>query len=70
MELVLSAFDHADIYGDYTTELDIGTVLKMNSALRSDIMLITKCGIKKICANKPEHKVTSYDSSATHIEAS
>ena len=68
--LGLNAFDHADIYGDYTTESVFGKVLKTNSSLRSDILLITKCGIKKVCSNRPGHKVPSYDSSAPHIEAS
>lgn len=67
LELGLTAFDHADIYGDYTTEAEFGDVLKRNSSLRSQIQLITKCGIRMLAANRPNHRIKSYDSSAAHI---
>ena len=60
-------FDHADIYGDYTTESDFGKVLQGNSTLRSKLKLITKCGIKLISKNRPNHQIKSYDSSGEHI---
>ncbi len=67
LEQGVDSFDHADIYGDYTTEADFGKVLKEDPALRDQIKLITKCGIRRVCDNRPEHKVKSYDSSADHI---
>ena len=70
IDLGLNAFDHADIYGDYTTESDFGKVLKNNSSLRANVKLITKCGINKVCDIRPEYKVPSYDCSAGHIKAS
>lgn len=39
-------FDHADIYGDYTTESEFGIALKNASVKRDDIQLISKCGIQ------------------------
>ncbi len=69
-ELGLTDFDHADIYGDYTTERDFGEMLKGKSSLRDKLVLITKCGIKMVSSNRPEHKVPSYDSSAGHIRLS
>lgn len=67
IDLGFNVFDHADIYGDYSTEYDFGKVLKSKSSLRSNIHLITKCGIRKVCANKPDYNINSYDSSYTHI---
>ena len=63
----ISSFDHADIYGDYTTEEEFGAVLKKTPALRNKIQLITKCGIQKISEQRPQHQIKSYNTSAKHI---
>jgi predicted oxidoreductase len=42
LELGLNRFDHADIYGDYTTEFEFGAALKQSNVAREDIELITK----------------------------
>lgn len=67
IQIGLTRFDHADIYGHYTTEVDFGKALQSNGSLRNQIQLITKCGIKMITPNRPTHAIKSYDSSATHI---
>ena len=67
LDLGFYAFDHADIYGDYSTENDFGKVLKNNSSLRSKVHLLTKCGIRLACDNRPEYLINSYDSHANHI---
>lgn len=41
-----NTFDHADIYGDYTTETEFGQALNESSIDRESIHLITKCGIQ------------------------
>lgn len=61
------AFDHADIYGDYTTEEEFGAVLKENPSLRQHLKLITKCGIQMVSPNRPEHTIKSYNTSRDHI---
>lgn len=66
----LTSFDHADIYGDYTTEAQFGKLLKKHPNLRSQMQLITKCGIRRVCTNRSEHRVKSYDASAKHIRTS
>lgn len=43
-----SAFDHADIYGDYTTEAGFGKGFLESGIQREDIQLISKCGIQLI----------------------
>jgi predicted oxidoreductase len=67
LEIGLDIFDHADIYGHYTTEADFGHALKGNTSLRSKIKIITKCGINMLTPNRPHHAIKSYDTSAAHI---
>jgi predicted oxidoreductase len=70
LEIGLDIFDHADIYGHYTTEADFGHALKGNTSLRSIIKIITKCGINMLTPHRPHHAIKSYDTSATHITKS
>ena len=70
LSIGLDIFDHADIYGHYTTEADFGQALKGKTSLRQQIKLITKCGINMITPNRPHHAIKSYDTSAAHIKKS
>ena len=70
LQLGVTTFDHADIYGDYTTEEEFGKVLKHEPSLRQQMQLITKCGIRMLSAHRPQHKIKSYDTSFTHITQS
>ena len=70
LESGISSFDHADIYGDYSTEADFGEVLKQNSSLRGQVQLITKCGIQLQTNPRQEHFIKSYNTSRDHIIAS
>jgi predicted oxidoreductase len=67
LSLGVTSFDHADIYGHYTTEEEFGAAVKEIPALRSQMQLITKCGIKMVTPNRPNHKIKSYDTSRQHI---
>jgi len=66
----ITTFDHADLYADYTIEADFGKALKQDSSLRDKIEIITKCDIRLISPNRPEHKIKSYDTSKKHITKS
>lgn len=46
IDLGVTTFDHADIYGDYTTEADFGKAFKQSGISRDKIQLISKCGIQ------------------------
>lgn len=70
VELGVTTFDHADIYGHYTTEAEFGAALKRKPALREKIQIVTKCGIKLVTPNRPQYKIKSYDTSAVHITQS
>ncbi len=63
----INSFDHADIYGDYTTEKEFGDALKNKASLRTKINLTTKCGIKMLSGNRPTHTIKSYDTSSSYI---
>ena len=67
LDLGVKDFDHADIYGCYTTESEFGAILKRRKDLKNKIQITTKCGIKLICEERPDHKIKSYNSSAAHI---
>lgn len=67
MEMGVSTFDHADIYGDYGCEEAFGKALKLKPELRKKMQLISKCGIKLISEKHPERKIGYYDTSYAHI---
>lgn len=67
LEQGVTTFDHADIYGDYMCESIFGQALKEEPSLRDQMELITKCGIKLISPNRPDHQVKHYDTSTEHI---
>jgi predicted oxidoreductase len=70
LDLGLTSFDHADIYGDYRIEELFGQALAAAPGLRARMQLVTKCGIKLISPQRPEHAIKSYDSSRSHVLAS
>lgn len=70
LSLGMTTFDHADIYGDYSTEADFGKVLKQAPQLREQLQIITKCGICRVCENRPQYRIKSYDLGKVHIMAS
>ena len=66
----ITTFDHADIYGHYTTEALFGEAVKGNPSLRKRMQLVSKCGIKLVTPNRPNYRIKSYDTSKSHIIAS
>ncbi|MGB3259900.1 aldo/keto reductase [Paenisporosarcina sp.] len=66
----ITTFDHADIYGNYTCEKMFGDALALKPELREQMELVTKCGIKLVSDNRPDHRVKSYDTSKEYILAS
>ena len=54
----LTSFDHADIYGDYTTEAAFGAGFKASGITRESVQFISKCGIA--LKNKSRGTQTNY----------
>jgi predicted oxidoreductase len=70
LELGVSSFDHADIYGGYGVEGLFGEALALKPALRERMQIISKCGIKLLNPARPAHTIQHYDTTAAHIVAS
>ncbi|MFC4763803.1 aldo/keto reductase [Dyella koreensis] len=68
LELGITSFDHADIYGDYRAEALFGEALKAMPALRERMQLVTKCGIRLRSAQR-NYQVNYYDTSAAYVRA-
>ena len=62
----LFTFDHADIYGNYTTEKLFGDAFSEMKIDREEVQFITKCGIEMPCENR-NYKIKSYNYSKDYI---
>jgi len=69
LESGISTFDHADIYGGYTTENDFGKAFSESKINRNDIQLISKCGIQMISENR-NNTIKHYSYSKDYIISS
>ena len=70
VELGVTSFDHADIYGGHTVEGLFGEALRRAPELRQRIQLVSKCGIVLRSPWREQLRVKHYDSSPAHIRAS
>jgi predicted oxidoreductase len=70
LALGVTSFDHADIYGGYSVEGLFGEALRARPALRDQMQLVSKCGIKLLSPMRPQHAIQHYDTTAAHIVAS
>ena len=69
LESGISTFDHADIYGGYTTEKDFGKAFSESKISRNAIQLISKCGIQMMSENR-SNTIKHYSYSKDYIIAS
>lgn len=66
LENKITTFDHADIYGAYTTEADFGKAFASSKIARDKIQLISKCGIQMVAENR-KNTVKHYEYSKDYI---
>jgi predicted oxidoreductase len=69
LDLGITTFDHAYLYGHYSAEGLFGEALAASSGLRERMQIVTKYGICMRSPARPAHRVAHYDTSASHIEA-
>ena len=69
LELGIHTFDHADIYGHYSTEALFGDALRHRPDLRERMVLVSKCGIHLVHERRPQLRLKSYDTSHAHLIA-
>ena len=62
----ITSFDHADIYGDYTTEAEFGRAFVQSGVDRESIRLISKCGIQYV-GNTRDNSIKHYQYDADYI---
>lgn len=62
----ITTFDHADIYGDYTNEMQFGKAFAESSIVREAIQLISKCGIQ-FDAKERSNRAKHYDYGKDYI---
>jgi predicted oxidoreductase len=65
IECGLTTFDHADIYGGYTTEADFGAAFGESGIKRETIQLITKCGIQLM--DRKKNRINHYQYNKDYI---
>ena len=65
----INSFDHADIYGGYTTEESFGDAFAETGIKREHVFFISKCGIMYPSEKLPV-KIKHYDYSEDHINKS
>lgn len=70
IELGITTFDHADIYGLYTNEARFGKALEIKPALRDQMELVSKCDICLVSDEKPNSHINHYNTSPNHIISS
>ncbi len=66
IENKITTFDHADIYGNYTTEADFGKAFHASKIAREKLQIITKCGIQMIAESR-NNKIKHYEYSKDYI---
>jgi len=66
LEAGITTFDHADIYGDYTTEAQFGKAFNQSTISRENIQLISKCGIQLVGKTR-NNTIGHYEYSKAYI---
>ena len=66
IENKITTFDHADIYGGYTTETAFGKAFSESKISRDKMQLISKCGIQLVSENR-NNTIKHYNYSKDYI---
>ena len=67
LDLGVTTFDHADIYGGYQAEAQFGAALALEPGLRRQMQLVSKTGIALVSSERPEHRIQHYNTRRQHI---
>ena len=65
IENKVTTFDHADIYGGYTTEAQFGKAFSVSKIARNNVQFISKCGIQH--TEGRNNAIKHYDYSKKYI---
>ena len=67
VELGITTFDHADIYGNYSTEALFGQALKLRPDLKSKTEHVSKAGIQLLTERRPQTHIKHYNTSKEYL---
>ncbi len=67
LDIGLTTFDHADIYGGFQCEAVFGSALSLDKSLRDKIQIVTKCGIQLVAQNRPDTYIHHYNTTKEYI---
>jgi predicted oxidoreductase len=70
LDIGITTFDHADIYGNYACEDLFGKALQLDASIKRKLQIVTKCDIMLKSDKYPARRVKHYDTSPAHIRAS
>jgi predicted oxidoreductase len=68
LEAGINFYDHADVYGDGKSEEIFSKAIQLNSSIRENFIIQTKCGISKGCFDfSKEHILSSVEGSLKRL---
>ena len=70
LELGITTFDEADIYGDYQSQPLFGEAIALEPSIRERMQIVSKCDIKLVSSSFPDHELPHYDTGKEHIISS
>jgi predicted oxidoreductase len=70
LDIGITSFDHADIYGNYACETLFGAAVQLDPSVKSRMQTVTKCDIMLKSSRYPERRIKHYDTSPIHIRGS
>lgn len=70
VDMGVTSFDHADIYGDHSCEGLFGEALRLAPGLRQRLQLVSKCGIRLPSQRRRGAVLKHYDTSPAHVRVS
>ncbi|WP_066967272.1 aldo/keto reductase family oxidoreductase [Microbulbifer sp. Q7] len=68
LDLGVTTFDLADIYGDYRCEQFFGEALKLKPQLRARMEIVSKCSIR-LAGEASGARINHYDTGAAHVRS-
>src|SRR5437762_677731 len=67
LQLGITTYDHADVYGEFNCETIFGDALKIQPALRHKIKIVSKCGIQIVTTKRPTNEIKFYELNHDYI---
>lgn len=70
LQLGITTFDHADVYGDFSCEKIFGEALKVQPSIRKNIQIVSKCGIQIVSEKRPANQIKYFEINSEYVLSS